>query len=129
MEESAMAVAKIAGPIYLLLGLSFLLYAPVYKKLMAKWQKDHLSLFPLMLLTPIFGLLIIGMHNVWVWNVGLLVTLIGWGLLLKGVVYFLLPGQFLKSSLKMAQNVGLLYLAGLGATVVGGVLGYFAYFA
>lgn len=127
--ENALKVAEIAGPILLLIGLSVLLHAKAWKGLFDKWQKDHFSLFPVMLLTTLLGLMIIGTYNVWEFNVWILVTLLGWIMLVKGVVYFLLPGSVLKGSLGLGKNLGLLYFGGLFWTVVGAALGYYAYFA
>lgn len=128
MDETAKMLALYMGPVYLMLGLSILLYAKAWKKLMDKWEKDHLLLFPLMFVMTILGLIVIHTYNVWAWNVGLLVTIIGWALFAKGVLYFLLPGSILKPLMKLGQNTGLLYLGGIAAVVIGVVLSYYAYY-
>jgi len=127
--ENAVKIAEIAGPVYLLIGLSVLLYAKVWQKLMGKWQKDHLSLFPLMFLYPVLGLIVIRMYNVWEWNVWLLITLMGWILLVKGVAYFLLPGSVLKKMMELKNHLAFLYLGGLVAVAIGVALSYYTYFA
>ena len=124
-----MKIAEIAGPILLLVGLSVLLHAKAWQRLFDKWQKDHFSLFPLMILTTILGLVVISMYNVWEWNVWILVTLVGWAMLLKGVIYLLLPGSTLKEALSLGKNLGILYFGGLVWAVIGAALGYYAYFA
>lgn len=126
--ENAIKVAEVAAPLYLILGLSILLYAKPWQDLMKKWQKDHLLLFPLMFFYPILGVIVINMYNVWEWNQWLIVTLIGWILLIKGALYFLLPGSVLKSLMEMKNNIGLLYFGGVVALAIGGVLGYYAYY-
>lgn len=128
MDETAKMLALYMGPVYLMLGLSVLLYAKAWKKLMDKWEKDHLLLFPLTFVMTILGLIVIHTYNVWAWNVGLLVTLIGWILFAKGVLYFLLPGSILKPMMKLGQNIGLLYLGGIVGVVIGVVLSYYAYY-
>lgn len=121
------AIAAIMGPAYLAIGLSVLLYAKQWQKLMGKWEKDHFTLFPLMFMMVILGLIVVNMHNVWEWDVSVLVTLVGWGMLLKGLFYMLLPGSVLQWSLRLGQTTGLLYVGGVVGVVVGGVLGYYAY--
>lgn len=121
-----MAIAYVAAPMYLIMGLSVMLYAKQWQKIMNNWSKDHLQIFPLMFLYPILGMIVIGMHNVWEWNVWLIVTIIGWALLLKGAMYFLLPGSTLKKMMKLKDCPTLLYLAGILAIAVGLVLGYHA---
>jgi hypothetical protein len=121
-------LALVLGPFYVILGLSILLYAESWKKIMKKWEKDHLALFPLMTMLMVFGLIMVNMFNVWTADIWLIVTLIGWIWLIKGAAYFLLPGEFVKWKLSMGQNVTFLYLGGLVGLVLGGVLTYYAYF-
>lgn len=127
--ENALTLASYMGPAYLLWGLTILLYAPAWQKVVDKLQKDHYSLVPVMLLYFLLGLIIVKMYNVWAWNVYLLVTLTGWLLVVKSVFYFLLPGSVIKSSMGLGKNKGLLYITGLVSLVVGLVLSYYTYFA
>lgn len=126
--ENAIAIAAVAGPVYIIIGLSVLLYAPVWQKIVADWRKDHLSLLTMMMMHLVIGLIVIGMYNIWEWNVWLIVTLTGWGMLLKGVFYFLLPGSWLKNWLKMVDCRMCMYCAGFFATLVGAVLCYYVYY-
>jgi hypothetical protein len=127
--ENALKIAEVAGPAMLLMGLSILIHAKAWQRLVDKWQKDHLSLFPIMLLTLLLGLMVVSMYNVWEFNVWLIVTLLGWAMVVKGVIYFLVPGSALKGVVGLGKNLGLLYVGGLIHTVAGAVLGYYAYFA
>jgi hypothetical protein len=121
-------LATVLGPFYVVLGLSILLYAGSWQKIMKKWEKDHLALFPLMTMLLVFGLIMVNLYNVWVLEVWLLVTLIGWIWLIKGAAYFLLPGEFVKWKLSMGKNTSLLYVGGVAALVMGAVLTYYSYF-
>lgn len=127
--ENAVALAAVMGPVYVMVGLSVLLYAKSWQSLLDKWGKDHYSAFTLMLAYAVLGLIVVRMYNVWEGNVWVLVTLTGWAMLLKAVVYFLLPGSTIKSLMALGKNMGLMYLGGLVATVVGAVLSYQVYFA
>ena len=126
--EDALKIAAIAGPIYLIIGLSVLLYAKPWQKLIGGWQKDHFGLFPIAILQLVLGLIIIRTYNIWEWNPWLLVTIIGWALFLKGTIYLLAPGSLIKSMLKLKDNDVLLYVGGLFAAVIGVVLSYYSYF-
>ena len=125
--ENAIAIAKVISPAYLIIGLSILMYPKSWQKIMNNWQKDHYSLIPLMILYPALGAIIINMYNVWEWNIWLLVTLAGWTLLIKGSMYFLLPGSTLKALMKTSTSKSMLFLAGLTATAIGAALGYYSY--
>lgn len=50
-------------------------------------------------------------------------------MLVKSVLYFLLPGSILKPIMGLGKNLALIYIGGAIATIVGGVLGYYTYFA
>ena len=122
-------IAKVMGPAYLTVGLSLLLYGGAWQKIVAKWEKDHFAMFPLAVMQIVLGLIVIGMHNVWEANVWVLVTLSGWIMLAKGVIYFIAPGYVIKSAMKMGKNKALVYFSGLFATVMGAVLCYYSYLA
>ena len=65
------------------------------------------------------GLLILAFHWVWTWP-GLLVTLIGCGLTLKGTLYFLWPALALKSMAHVSEEkAGRFRLAGVAGLALG----------
>ncbi|MBI2634520.1 hypothetical protein HYW82_02525 [Candidatus Peregrinibacteria bacterium] len=123
------SIGALFGPIYLVLGLSLLIYAGPWKNLIGGWRKDHLGLFTLMFVDLILGLFLITQHNVWAWNGWVFITLAGWCMLVKSVIYFLLPGSVIKSLLKLGENTALIYISGVAATVVGAFYTYWLYLA
>ncbi len=128
MVENAMQIAAVAGPIYLVLGLSVLFYMKTWQKLAMEWNKNHLPLFSLLIVELVLGLLIVSMYNQWEWNVWLIVTLTGWAMLLDGAFYFLAPGSWYKSVLSLWKNQGLIALSGIVSVAMGAVLTYHVYF-
>jgi len=65
------------------------------------------------------GLLILAFHWVWRWP-ELLVTLIGCGLTLKGIFYFLWPALALRSMAPISEETAWRFrIAGLGALAIG----------
>lgn len=125
---NAVEIAAIAGPLYLMLGLSLWFYPEPWKKVMTKLKKDHHSLMPSMLLFGTLGILIVRMYNVWDTTVWVLVTLTGWALILKSVGYFLLPGKTIQSLMEMGENKNIMIFDALVTVVVGVVLTYYVYF-
>lgn len=126
--DNAMTLASVMGPAYLVLGLSMLFYAKPWEKVVNQWSKDHFALIGFMFMTLILGLVSVQFYNVWEWNVWLIVTLTGWGMILKGVAYFLLPGKLFTNMLKMANKSGLFYVGGLVVTLLGAVLSYYVWY-
>ena len=72
------------------------------------------------------GLLILAFHQVWHWP-GLLVTLVGCALTLKGLLYFTVPSLALKSMARVTEERAWQFrIAGLGALVLGLMIGWVA---
>ena len=75
---------------------------------------------------PLAGV-IIGFHNIWS-GIPLVLTLVGWGLLIKGLIRFCAP----KLGLRMMARVSVersweFQVAGAGLVVLAGLLGYGIY--
>lgn len=120
-------LANVMGPVYLMLGLSVLIYVNAWKHVLEKWETDHFGLFTVMLMYGVFGVIVVNIYNVWELDVFLLVTLTGWALVVKSVCYFLFPGSLIKKCLAVKKSTPMLVLAGLVSVVVGGVLTYYSY--
>ena len=72
------------------------------------------------------GLLIVAFHPVWS-GPGLLVTLVGWALTLKGTLYFLWPQLAQKSMARVTEERAWQFrLAGAGALLLGLAMGWMA---
>ena len=70
------------------------------------------------------GLLIVAFHWVWTWP-GIVVTLIGCGLTLKGILYFLWPGLALRSMAHVSEaSAWKFQVAGVPAVALGLVIGW-----
>jgi len=75
---------------------------------------------------PLAGV-IIGFHNIWS-GIPIVLTLVGWGLLIKGLIRFCAP----KLGLRMMARVSVersweFQVAGAGLVVLAGLLGYGIY--
>ena len=127
--NNALILAAIIGPVYLLFGLSFLLYAKQWQKVFAEFAKNHFLMLYGMFIALVLGLIIINMYNVWAWDLYVIITVTGWLALLKGVFYLLAPGIWIKTILKCQcyRSLGWLYFWGIVMTVIGVLLSYNAY--
>ncbi len=119
----------IIGPLLLIMGLSHLLYAKVWVKLMKDMAQNHTATFIGMALALILGLAIIQVHNVWEWSVNVIITIFGWGAFIKGLFYFLAPGAWIKSSIKTLAKPEFIMACGVITAVLGGWMSYLVYLA
>lgn len=127
--QKEVVLAGIIGPIYLIYGLSVLIYAKQWRKVVASFEKDHFAFLPMAMICLIFGLILVNAYNIWDWNAFLIITLTGWALLAKGAFYFLAPGTWIKAIMrwKMLTHVGYYYFSGAVVAALGATLVYCGY--
>jgi len=129
MKNEALILAAYIGPFYLVFGLSMLLYAKQWIKVVTEFAKNHFLMLTQMWIALLIGLIIVNMHNVWALDLSLIITLTGWGALLKGIFYLLAPGSIIKKLLKCKcyKSEGFMLVSGVVMVVLGALLTYNAY--
>ncbi len=127
--ENTLFLGAIVGPYLLVAGLSMLLYAKVWVRLMKDMEKNHTAIVIGMMFALILGLVLIQMHNVWEWSIWVVITIFGWAAFLKAVFYFLAPGDWIKGAIKTFANTNYMYIAGLIFAVIGAWMSYLIYIA
>lgn len=75
----------------LVIGLSHWLRAQLWADLFAEWRQNRFLPFYLGWLYLTLGTVIALGHNVWAWDLVVIVTLLGWAWTLKGILYLLWP--------------------------------------
>lgn len=89
--ELSIKLAQMIAVIYLAAGIGFLINGDYYRKMLA----DILDNAAVMYLSGVFalvlGMLMVWHHNIWEKDWTVLVTLVGWISLIKGLKFLLLP--------------------------------------
>lgn len=127
--EDVMFIASILGPLFVVMGLSLLMYMKAWEKVVAAFQKDHYSMMPIAILNLLLGLWIVNTYSVWDSSVYVLVTFTGWAALVKGVFYMLAPGDWTKTMMKTFNMKAWFIIGGLFMVVAGGLLSHAVYWA
>ena len=120
-------LARLIGPVFLAIGVGMLINAPIYRVLGAQFLQSTALIYLSGLLALPVGIAILLVHNVWVANWRVLITLLGWLAMIGGIFRIVYP--------QLVQRLGgaIFHLAALpavGGTVIlvlGGVLIYFGY--
>ena len=124
--ETSILIAQLAAVVYLTVGVGMLVSGDYYRKAFDKMFKEAGIWYLGGLMALISGFLIIKFHNVWEgWPI--LVTLLGWLALLKGLLIFIFPEGFMDWSAGFVKKMGSQY--GFVALVLGLIFGYFGFFA
>jgi hypothetical protein len=89
---TALLIERWVAISFLIVGVSHALHPKEWAALLwpAKEAKGGAFLLGALALAP--GLAIVLGHNLWVWSPSLLVTIVGWGMATKGIVYLFWPG-------------------------------------
>ena len=96
--ETSIIIAKIMGIIYVSFGIGLLLNGEFYKREIPKMVENTSFLMLGGFLAIVFGVFIVEYHNRWEGNWTVIITIIGWVALLKGVSLIAFP-TFIGSNL------------------------------
>jgi hypothetical protein len=119
--ETSIYLAKLMGPIYLVVALGILINQDHFRAI-AKEVAASPALFYLTgVIALIIGGLIVLLHDVWSgWPI--VVTLIGWAAIAKGVVRTLAPGWAVETVSKIIDSPNAVTATGLVALALGAFL-------
>jgi len=129
MNPTTLAIAEVAGPLFLILGVAFLAQKAFYTELFKGLAKEKSFFLVDGIIETAVGLMMVLSHNVWTSAPEIVVSLLAWAVLLEGVLVLVmgkmyvkkLVGLFSKDMTAMVMWSGVLFL------VLGGYLSYLGY--
>ena len=117
--DAALVLARFWGIILVVLCVSMLVNAKFYVRLVKGFQDESVRFLYFFVVLVIGAVNVSFFWNQWAWNLRGLITLLGWGALLKGAFGILLPDL----SNKIIQRVNLspvvIYPSGVITLIVG----------
>jgi len=126
MSSRTLYLSRLLGLFYLICGLAMLLHRQVYTVALATVAYNPLAMRWIAMIITLAGLAMVLAHNVWSKSaVAVIVTLLGWLTLIKGMAYLLLPARWLEGFFQAMLNCGAcVYLATAFLLVLGAYLTY-----
>lgn len=109
---------------FLIFGLSHVLYPAQWAALFLPLRERETGGLLLALFNLPFGLVVVLGHNVWVWDIPVIVTLAGWIMILKSAVYLLFPRALPRVMPGDARMVNAFRMAGAVSILLGALLIY-----
>jgi len=91
-----MLVAGIFGPFLFFIGLWMLFYHDNMMKVVTSMKNTPSAFYLIGAINLFLGLIVINEYNVWDYSHGILVTLLGWVMILRGLVCLFFPQAFVK---------------------------------
>ena len=119
------AIEKLVVLCCFAIGLSHIVQPRAWVELFIDWRnKGDVGVFYTGLLHFNFGALIVAFHNVW-HGIPMLVTLLGWGWTVKGLLYLTYPRFAMKSLARVSvERAHEFVIAGAFLVAVGAVITY-----
>ena len=128
--QNSVFLARLIGTPLLIIGAAMLLNQAYYRAMIREVIASKVSFYVAAAVGIIVSLAIILVHNVWVLNWRVLITLFAWINLLRGVASVLFPEQAIGfASRHIAASKRVPLIPGVVAVILGAILCYFGYFA
>jgi len=126
--DTSIFLAKLIGPILAVIGLGLLINRATYQAVAEEVVKSRVQLYLSGVLALTAGLAIVLSHNEWDLSWQVIITIIGWLAILRGLLRLLIPqqiGDFLTRALARGPQV----LTGVGvvALIIGAFLAWKGY--
>ena len=121
-------LAQLWGPTLLAVGLGILVSRKYYLKTYRDLQKETLAVLLFGMVTIPAGIDHIHVHSVWNTFAEIVVSLLGWGLLIKGLVFAIAPGLVDKAG-DFEADSKLIPVAGALTLIAGAYLSWIGFVA
>ena len=89
--QPAVFIARLVGPAFVAVGLGILLNGPFYTSLLAEATRSPTLIYFSGLISLIPGLAILNVHRTWTSDWRVIITILGWLLVIGGVIRIVLP--------------------------------------
>ncbi len=109
----------------LVLGISYFTQSQLWLKLAKTFIHKHYQILPFALLTLLIGLTIVATHNRWELSWNILITLLGWIIVIKSSIFLIFPRIAIQFALNFKQSLSLIIrMSGLIMVILGAILFY-----
>jgi uncharacterized protein YjeT (DUF2065 family) len=121
-------IFQLLGIIYLAVGIGMLTTPDFYKKLIKDFTENPLAIYLGGLVALAIGFLLVSFHNIWVRDWSVIITIIGWAALIKGLFLIILPKVSIKISNSFKETKKLLPVWSTIVIILGVLLCWLGFF-
>ena len=122
--DTSILIGRLISAVYIAVGLGLLIRPKHYRAMFEEFMGSPALLYLGGITALLVGLLIVLFHNVWTGGWIILLTVIGWMALLKGVLLLVLPDLFAKQTEWILDNPKIIPFIGIFALALGVGVGY-----
>lgn len=127
--ETSQLLARIIGPYMLIASIGLFVSRNLYVKIIDDLRGQTMLMLTMGAFVLIMGLVLLQFHNVWTLDWRVLVTVIGWIMVIKGVLAMIAPDILMKVANNYVGNPALLNIQAVLAGLFGAYMSYQGYFA
>jgi len=127
--SASILLARLLGPLFLLPGIGILVNPRAFRTVGNELVSSATFVYVFGLLDFAGGLAIVLFHNRWLAGWPVLITLIGWALLIRGAARVVAPGAVAGYAKTIVEKYSFFPFTGAAAVILGLVLCYFGYLA
>lgn len=119
--------AQIICLVYLAVGLGILINGDYYRKMMSDFVNNTAAIYIGGFMALILGYIIVVSHNIWEWHLVVIITIIGWLAIIKGILLFVFPRVMIRFSEFLIAKKNYLRVTAIFAIILGLVMGYYGF--
>lgn len=117
--ELTLFLTQVIGIYLVLIGLICIVKRKMMMQAMGDVVTNKSLLYVIAIIELIAGISLVISHNVWVWNYAVIVTIVGWLMLIEALAYMALPYSWVKKIFRMFNTKGWYVGGGLAAVILG----------
>ena len=121
-------IFQVFGIVYLAIGLGIIINPNYYRQMLGDFATNRAVMYLGGAIAFVVGYLLVTFHNVWAAEWGVIITVIGWLALIKGLFIFLLPKILMKVCSYLEKHTKLLIVESVLIIIFGGLLAYLGFF-
>ncbi len=117
--ELTLFLTQVIGVYLVLIGLICIVKRKMMMQAMGDVVTNKSLLYVIAIIELIAGISLVISHNIWVWNYAVIVTIVGWLMLIEALAYLALPYSWVKKIFRMFNTKGWYVGGGLAAVILG----------
>ncbi len=126
--ELSIFLAKMLAIYFVVAGIGIMFNTKRISHMVDGFRKNAGLSYSIGAFTLLLGAAFVIAHNIWSgWET--IITIIAWITLIKGILFFLIPGPYMKFAKTVVKAGGAYFVLSILTVVLGLVLGYFGFLA
>ena len=120
-------IFQVFSLVYLTIGIGILINSDFYKKLFTDFIESAVSLYFGGVMALVIGYLIVAFHNTWTADLSVIITILGWIALIKGILILVRPKLMIAMTIAIMKNEKFLKIEAVVIIIMGLALSFLGF--